>query len=173
MLPDPTHRDGHPMTTLGPDFIALQVRDLEASAAFYTEHLGLARAQVSPDHAVVFATEPIAFAVREPLVDLDAVEHLGWGVAIWLKANDPQDLHDAMVLAGVPILVAPFDGPFGLTFTFADPDGYAVTIHGGDAPRHKLCFFPEGAVFVGSVDSVPRRIRSGRLRQRVCREVGD
>jgi predicted enzyme related to lactoylglutathione lyase len=51
-------------------------------------------------------------------------------VAIWLKADDPQDLHDAMVLAGVPILAAPFDGPFGLTFTFADPDGYAVTIHG-------------------------------------------
>jgi catechol 2,3-dioxygenase-like lactoylglutathione lyase family enzyme len=118
------------MTALGPDFIALQVRDLEASAAFYTEHLGLARAQASPDHAVVFATEPIAFAVREPLVDLEAAEHLGWGVAIWLKADDPQDLHDAMVLAGVPILVAPFDGPFGLTFTFADPDGYAVTIHG-------------------------------------------
>jgi predicted enzyme related to lactoylglutathione lyase len=51
-------------------------------------------------------------------------------LAIWLKADDPQDLHDAMVVAGVPILVAPFDGPFGLTFTFADPDGYAVTIHG-------------------------------------------
>ena len=118
------------MTALGPDFIALQVRDLETSAAFYTEHLGLARAQVSPDHAVVFATEPIAFALREPLVDLDAVEHLGWGVAIWLKADDPKDLHDAMVLAGVPILVEPFDGPFGLAFTFADPDGYAVTIHG-------------------------------------------
>jgi catechol 2,3-dioxygenase-like lactoylglutathione lyase family enzyme len=117
------------MTALGPDFIALQVRDLEASAAFYTEHLGLTRAQVSPDQ-VVFATQPIAFAVREPLVDLGAVEHLGWGVAIWLKANDPQDIHDAMVLAGVPILVAPFDGPFGLTYTFADPDGYAVTIHG-------------------------------------------
>jgi catechol 2,3-dioxygenase-like lactoylglutathione lyase family enzyme len=118
------------MTALGPDFIALQVRDLEASAAFYTEHLGLTRAQVSPPHAVVFATEPIAFAVREPLVDLEAVEHLGWGVAVWLKAEDPQDLHDAMVLAGVPILVPPLDGPFGLTFTFADLDGYAVTIHG-------------------------------------------
>jgi catechol 2,3-dioxygenase-like lactoylglutathione lyase family enzyme len=118
------------MTALGPDFIALQVRDLEASAAFYTKHLGLARAEVSPPRAVVFATEPIAFAVREPLVDLDAVEHLGWGVAIWLKAEDPQDLYDALVLAGVPILVAPFDGPFGLTFTFADPDGYAVTLHG-------------------------------------------
>jgi catechol 2,3-dioxygenase-like lactoylglutathione lyase family enzyme len=118
------------MTALGPDFIALQVRDLEASAAFYSEHLGLARAQASPGHAVVFATEPIALALREPLVDLDAVEHLGWGVAIWLKADDPRDLYDAMALAGVPILVTPFDGPFGLTFTFADPDGYAVTIHG-------------------------------------------
>ena len=27
------------MTALGPDFIALQVHDLEASAAFYTKHL--------------------------------------------------------------------------------------------------------------------------------------
>ena len=118
------------MTTLGPDFISLQVRDLASSAAFYTEHLGLTRAEFSPPHAVVFATEPIAFALRDPLVDLDAVDHLGWGVALWLKANDPQNLHDAMVIAGVPILVAPFEGPFGLTFTFADPDGYAVTIHG-------------------------------------------
>jgi predicted enzyme related to lactoylglutathione lyase len=79
---------------------------------------------------VVFATEPVTFAVREPLVDLDAVGHLGWGVAIWLKADDPQQLHDDMVRAGVPILVQPFEGPFGRTFTFADPDGYAVTIHG-------------------------------------------
>jgi predicted enzyme related to lactoylglutathione lyase len=23
----------------------------------------------------------------------------------------------------------PFDGPFGRTFTFADPDGYPVTLH--------------------------------------------
>ena len=84
----------------------------------------------SAEHAVVFATEPITFAIREPLVDLDAVEHLGWGVALWLKANDPQDRHDEMVIAGVPILVEPFDGPFGRTSTFADPDSYAVTIHG-------------------------------------------
>jgi predicted enzyme related to lactoylglutathione lyase len=31
--------------------------------------------------------------------------------------------------AGVPILTAPVDGPFGRTFTFQDPDGYAVTVH--------------------------------------------
>jgi hypothetical protein len=31
---------------------------------------------------------------------------------------------------GVPILVDPFDTPFGLTFVFRDPDGYAIAIHG-------------------------------------------
>ncbi len=118
------------MTVLGPDFIAFQVRDLDASARFSIKHLGLVRAPVSPDHAVVFGTEPISFAIREPLVDLDAVEHLGWGVALWLKADDPQNLHDQMALAGVSILIEPFDGPFGRTFTFTDPDGYAVTVHG-------------------------------------------
>jgi predicted enzyme related to lactoylglutathione lyase len=48
---------------------------------------------------------------------------------LWLKADDAQALHDALSEAAVRILVAPFDGPFGRTFTFADPDGYAVTVH--------------------------------------------
>ena len=30
---------------------------------------------------------------------------------------------------GVAIVTAPFDGPFGRTFAFADPDGYIVTVH--------------------------------------------
>ncbi|MCZ2830020.1 VOC family protein [Modestobacter sp. VKM Ac-2986] len=116
----------------GPDFIALQVRDLAASAAFYEQRLGLRRAPVSPPHGVVFAMAPIAFAVREPLpgVDLDAaLPRPGVGVAVWLHADDAQELHDSLAGAGVPILVAPVDGPFGRTFTFADPDGYAVTVH--------------------------------------------
>ena len=82
------------MRVIGPDFIALQVSDLEVSAAFYSEQLGLERAAQSPPGAVVFATTPIPFAVREPAVDLQAVERLGWGVALWLKADDPQALHD-------------------------------------------------------------------------------
>ena len=118
------------MTVLGPDFIALQVRDLDASAAFYTEQLGLVRAPASPPGAVVFATEPIPFALREPVVDLDAAERLGWGVALWLKAEDAQTLHDRLAAGGVRIVVQPFDGPFGRTFAFADPDGYTVTVHG-------------------------------------------
>jgi predicted enzyme related to lactoylglutathione lyase len=30
---------------------------------------------------------------------------------------------------GATIISAPVDGPFGRTFTFADPDGYQVTLH--------------------------------------------
>ncbi|WP_129336570.1 VOC family protein [Cellulomonas endophytica] len=123
-------------TVTGPDFLALQVRDVEASATFYERHLGLRRAPVSPPHAVVFATSPVAFAVRAPLpgFDLDAATpRPGAGVALWLLADDGQGVHDALVGAGVEILVAPVDGPFGRTFTFADPDGYAVTIH--DRPQ--------------------------------------
>lgn len=120
------------MAVTGPDFIALQVRDLEASAAFYEERLGLRRAPASPPGAVVFATDPIPFAVREPLpgVNLDEVTRPGLGVALWLAAERPWDLHDALESAGTQILKAPENGPFGLNFTFVDPDGYAVTVHG-------------------------------------------
>ncbi|UQU66041.1 VOC family protein [Couchioplanes caeruleus] len=120
------------MTVTGPDFIALQVRDLEKAAAFYETQLGLERAPVAPPHAVVFATGTVAFAVREPLpgVDLDAVTpHPGAGVVLWMGADDAQAVHDKLQANGVPIAVPPFDGPFGRTFTFTDPDGYAVTIH--------------------------------------------
>ncbi|AGZ44216.1 VOC family protein [Actinoplanes friuliensis] len=118
------------MTVTGPDFLALQVRDLERAAGFYEQHLGLRRIPQSPPGAIVFATEPIAFAVRNPLpgVDLDAGRP-GLGVALWLHSPDAQALHDTLQSAGVPIVTPPFDSPFGRTFTFSDPDGYAVTIH--------------------------------------------
>jgi catechol 2,3-dioxygenase-like lactoylglutathione lyase family enzyme len=122
--------EGVIMTVTGPDFIALQVRDLEAAARFYTERLGLRRAPGSPPGAVVFATEPIPFAVREPMVDLEAADRLGWGVALWLKAGDVDRLHDDLAGHRVAIVTQPFDGPFGRTFAFADPDGYVVTVHG-------------------------------------------
>lgn len=120
------------MTVTGPDFIALQVRDLQRAASFYETHLGLRPLPTSPPGAVVFATAPTSFAVRETLpgVDLDAASpRPGIGVALWLHADDAQALHDALAAAGVPIPVAPVDSPFGRTFTFTDPDGYAITIH--------------------------------------------
>ncbi len=120
------------MPVTGPTFIALQVRDLDRAAEFYEARLGLRRAPVSPPGAVVFDTTPASFAVRKPLpgADLDAARpYPGIGVALWLHADDAPALHDSLAAAGVPITVAPFDSPFGRTFTFTDPDGYAVTIH--------------------------------------------
>lgn len=119
------------MPATGPDFISLQVRDLDASQAFYERYLGLARSPAGPPHAVVFDTKPIAFAVRDiaPGADLASAAQPGSGVAIWLHATDVQAIHDALAADGHPIVVAPIDGPFGRTFTFADPDGYHVTLH--------------------------------------------
>jgi predicted enzyme related to lactoylglutathione lyase len=115
----------------GPDFISLQARDLAASQAFYEQYLGLVRSPAGPPHAVVFETTPIAFALRDvvPGTDLDAVAQPGVGAAIWLHATDVQAIHDVLLADGHTIVVAPFDGPFGRTFTFADPDGYQITLH--------------------------------------------
>lgn len=120
------------MTVTGPDFLALQVRDLEGSSTFYETLLGLVRAPASPPGAVVFATRPVPFAVREPLpgVDLEASRpRPGHGVALWFHATDAQVLHDELAAAGVPIVAPPADGPFGRMFSFQDPDGYVVTVH--------------------------------------------
>ena len=119
------------MPVTGPDFVSLQVRDLDASQTFYERYLGLVRSPSGPPHAVVFTTQPIAFALRDvvPGTDLAAAPHPGIGAAIWLHATDVQAIHDALAADGHPITSAPIDGPFGRTFTFADPDGYRVTLH--------------------------------------------
>ena len=119
------------MIVTGPDFISLQARDLDASRAFYQHYLGLVRSPAGPPHAVVFETSPIAFALRDlvPGTDLEAVAQPGIGVAIWLHATNVQAIHDALVADGHTIIAVPKDGPFGLTFTFADPDGYQITLH--------------------------------------------
>ncbi|AXT86506.1 glyoxalase [Aeromicrobium sp. A1-2] len=119
------------MPATGPDFISLQARDLAASQAFYEKYLGLVRSQAGPPHAVVFETKPITFALRDvvPGTDLASVAQPGIGAAIWFHATDVQDIHDALVADGHTIVSGPIDGPFGRTFTFADPDGYQVTLH--------------------------------------------
>ena len=119
------------MPVTGPDFISLQARDLAASQAFYEQYLGLVRSAAGPPHAVVFETKPIAFALRDvvPGTDLGSGARPGVGAAIWLHATDVQAIHDALAADGHTVVAAPVDGPFGRTFTFADPDGYHITLH--------------------------------------------
>ncbi|WP_136587157.1 VOC family protein [Microbacterium hydrothermale] len=119
------------MPVTGPDFVSLQVRDLATSHAFYERYLGLERSPAGPPHAVVFATAPIAFALRDlaPGTDLTGVAQPGVGVGLWMLATDVQAIHDALVADGHRIVMDPIDGPFGRTFAFADPDGYHITLH--------------------------------------------
>lgn len=119
------------MPAIGPDFMSLQVRDLAASQAFYEQYLGLVRSPAGPPHAVVFETKPIAFALRDivPGTDLASAAYPGIGAAIWLHATDVQSIHDALAADRHTIVAEPIDGPFGRTFTFADPDGYRITLH--------------------------------------------
>jgi predicted enzyme related to lactoylglutathione lyase len=119
------------MPVTGPDFVSLQVRDLDAAQAFYEQYLGLVRSPAGPPHAVVFDTKPVAFALRDVVAgtDLDSGEYPGIGTAIWLHATDVEDIHAALAADGHTIVSALIDGPFGQTFSFADLDGYRITLH--------------------------------------------
>ncbi len=116
------------MTLTGPDFVALQVDDLDRAEKFYVEVIGLTRAQRRPE-AVVFATQPIPFAVRTPLAPLPEPSKRAQGVSLWFYTEDTSTLHTRLSAEGVPIVQPLADGPFGQMFTFADPDGYRITVH--------------------------------------------
>ena len=118
-----------PVELIGPSFLALQVRDLETSKAFYVDKIGLKPLPQNPPGAIVFSTQPVPFAIRTPMVDLDATDKLGWGVSLWMAATDADAMHNKLVQSGVPIILPPADGPFGRFFAFRDPDGYTMTVH--------------------------------------------
>lgn len=115
----------------GPDFVALQVSDLEVSKRFWVEKVGLMPVPKAPPGAVVFATRPIPFAITTPKVDLKATSKLGWGVALWMHTDSADALCAKLKDEGVRIVAELSDGAFGRQFTFADPDGYAVVAHDG------------------------------------------
>ena len=117
-------------TITGPSFIALQVRDVEAAAAFYEHNLGLTRAPQGPPGAAVFQTAPIPFAVRPPTegTDLDGGQP-GLGVVLWLQADDLDEVERHLSANSVEIPQPPFQTPFGRALVLRDLDGYLVTVH--------------------------------------------
>jgi predicted enzyme related to lactoylglutathione lyase len=116
---------------IGPDFVALQVRDLAAARHFYTDLLSL---EVDPRFTtptfVTFATKPIPFGIREaaPGVNLSVVQ-LGEGVDLWLNCDDVDELYASLEAQGVTILQQPEDTRFGRRFICRDPDGYALVLY--------------------------------------------
>lgn len=98
----------------GPDFIGIQADDLSAAKAFYGDRLGLPVLEESPE-AIVFDSKPAPFAVRKPLVDLEAAQgKLGWGVALWFGCDDADALHDELKSSGARPLPLPAGRADGL-----------------------------------------------------------
>ena len=124
---------------LGPDFISLQVRNLSASRAFYTDVLGLGVDERfdTPD-IVLFDSSSIPFALSAARVNLDEAPRPGWGVALWIDCDHVDELHATLEAKGVKVITPPYDGPFGRTLVFADPDGYQITANENPWDRFPL-----------------------------------
>ena len=123
------------VVTPSPGFISIAVTDVERSATFYEQHLGVVRDTFDwgPDSAVFVGWPTIALSgVRRPGQPGPSPE--ATSIQLWWRASDARALWDAVRAAGVPILREPFDGPFGATFTMADPDGYPITVYERDQP---------------------------------------
>ena len=116
--------------TPSPGFISIQVSNVDRSAEFYEQHLGAVRDTFD------FGPDAVAY-VGWPTFGLNAARRPGQSgpspetttIQLWWRASDAQALFDKVQAAGVRILAEPFDGPFGRTFTMADPDGYRITAY--------------------------------------------
>jgi predicted lactoylglutathione lyase len=109
-------------------FASLQVKDLEASKAFYTDNLGFEIDNANPQ-ACVFKYDQgqASFAIRTPLETLDEKE-LGIGVALWFNVNENVDeLKDRLLENGVTTAGPIIETPFGRAFHVKDLDGYKLT----------------------------------------------
>jgi predicted enzyme related to lactoylglutathione lyase len=123
----------------GPDFISLQVSNFVVSRMFYTELLGFTVDERfdTPDF-VLFDTNSIPFALTATDVNLNEAPQPGWGMTLWLDCDNVNELHARLQAAGTTIIKPPYDGPFGRTFVFADPDGYKITANENPWDRFPL-----------------------------------
>jgi predicted enzyme related to lactoylglutathione lyase len=118
-------------TSTNLDFVSIQVLDMKTSEAFYTDVIGFKKAPAPNPHAIVFETGAGSiFAIRTPMIDLEKIDSKGAGISIWFKVSDPDKLYKNLQEKQVPIVQPIADGPFGRVFTFRDPNGYAITVHG-------------------------------------------
>jgi len=107
---------------------SLQVQNLEASIAFYTNKLGFEIAERNPQACVfTYNQGQASFAIRTPLEPLEGRE-LGIGVALWFAVDENADALRAELIARDVAAVGPIiSTPFGRAFHVKDSDGYKLT----------------------------------------------
>jgi len=113
----------------GPDFHNYPGQ-LKASYSFYREKIGLRESPEKRPNAHAFHTKPYGFAIKQSLDDRK-IENPGQGIILWWRTSDATALHHAFKKRGVPIVEELRKGPFDMTFSFQDPEGYIMTVHDG------------------------------------------
>ena len=111
------------------EFASLQVRDLEASKAFYTDKLGFESSGMTNPEACIFKYNKgeASFAIRKPIGNLEGKE-LGVGASLWFAIDgNIEELHSQLTEKEVTLLGTINATPFGRTLMVKDPDGYTIT----------------------------------------------
>ena len=115
-----------------PSTLLQYVRDVAASAAFYSGILGKPPVEQSPGFALFLLGDGAALGLWQrddvqPAVSAQA----GAAELAMLVANPEtvQQTHDAWRALGVQILQAPVTLEFGHTFVGVDPDGHRLRVY--------------------------------------------
>lgn len=114
----------------GPDFITLLASNLETSYKFYTEKIGLKESSEKQPNAHAFSTKPCGLAIRQSMGQRE-LDKLGQGIIVWLLASDATALYNDLKKQGISVVEDLRNSPFGMTFSFKDPDGYVLAVHDG------------------------------------------
>lgn len=113
----------------------LYVADLQRSAEFYGDRLGLPLVQVQPAGCRIYRTGGNAYIGL--CVARKDKEPAGGGVVLCLVTQDVDDWHDRLSAAGVPCDGRPrMNADYGIYhFYFTDPDGYLLEIQRFENPN--------------------------------------
>ncbi len=108
----------------GLQFVMLHVPDVARARAFYTEQLGFAVEDESPDF--VQFTRPEAGGATVALSKGDTTPTTS--TELWWFVADADAAHRELTARGVATATAPQDEPFGRTFTVRDPGGNVLSL---------------------------------------------
>lgn len=123
---------------IGVDFLTLPVSDLEASARFYGEVLGLERSAVwqregQPALGMEFETGTVTIALIDPAAL--GQEQSPHRFPIALRVPDVQAARERLEAQGVTFFGETLDTGVCHMTHFADPDGNVLMLHRRYAPK--------------------------------------
>ncbi|MGE6333871.1 VOC family protein [Stenotrophomonas sp. NPDC077659] len=115
-----------------PSTLLQYVRDVAASATFYSGILGTPPVEQSPGFALFLLGDGAALGLWQRDGVLPPVTAGAGGAELAMVVANPeavQQLHDAWCGLGVQIAQAPVTLEFGHTFVGVDPDGHRLRVY--------------------------------------------